>query len=112
MSGAQSFILTRGKFKVSLFETIILAPPVQHSSSFRSLTCRCGLLLAELYGHLSGQSELPAQPPITPEDIPVNVQTDFRDIKGQEHVKRALDVASAGGHNVIVLWAKDWSILP
>ena len=59
--------------------------------------------LAELYDHLSGQSKLPAQPPITPEDIPVKVQTDFREIKGQEHVKRALEIASAGGHNVLMI---------
>jgi len=30
-------------------------------------------------------------------------EVDFSEVKGQEHVKRSLEVAAAGGHNLIIL---------
>ena len=43
---------------------------------------------------------------VDPADIDLTAApyaTDFSDVKGQEHVKRALEVAGAGGHNLIMI---------
>ncbi|MBI5187349.1 MAG: YifB family Mg chelatase-like AAA ATPase [Nitrospinae bacterium] len=38
-----------------------------------------------------------------PSALMENYQVDFSDVKGQYHVKRALEVACAGGHNIIMI---------
>jgi len=61
--------------------------------------------LAELHAHLTGFHRLKPQLPVPIDEIDLSVQTDFCDIKGQEHVKRALEVAAAGGHNCLMIGA-------
>src|SRR5688572_20947993 len=67
--------------------------------------------LGQLVGHLTGLRPIAPYDPATAGNGQVTEEdllyaADFADIMGQEHVKRAMEVAAAGGHNILISWTK------
>jgi magnesium chelatase family protein len=58
--------------------------------------------VSALVRHLTGEELLSPAPDWTPQDH-FESGPDFRDVMGQENVKRALEVAAAGGHNLLMV---------
>ncbi len=59
--------------------------------------------LADLFAFFRGEIELPPVPEYRLEENPFFADPDFADIRGQAGARRALEIAAAGHHNILLI---------
>ena len=79
-------------------------PDAKEAAVIRGISVIPVISLLELFRHLTGVTKIAPHPHVPFETLSVTSGYDFdmSDVAGQEHVKRALEIAAAGAHNLFM----------
>ena len=84
---------------------IVAADSATEASIVKGIEVRGAATLAEVVGMLNGVSTIEPHPAVDIESLIAETkpEIDFADVRGQEAAKRALTIAAAGNHNVLMI---------